>query len=254
MTQGITNSLNMTLMRMNAIENSFSALERISNQLNNMNSSSAVNNADFKAVLDDKTKEVEERNKIIDELVEESPIDVQTKVDSDSNSANENKDNISQKKIDRIKDAINTKSKIDLQAQAANVEELIESFSNQYNVDSDFIKAIIKQESGFNTKATSPKGAMGLMQLMPATAESMGVTDAYNPSQNIEGGVKYLKGLLDRFDNNKELALAAYNAGPTAVKKYGGIPPYKETQNYVNSIMSAYEQMKNFQTIDGGTL
>ena len=82
------------------------------------------------------------------------------------------------------------------------------------------------------------------MQLMPKTAESLGVLDAYNPSQNIEGGVKYLKGLLDKFDNNHELALAAYNAGPTAVKKYGGIPPYKETQNYVKAIMGTYNKVK----------
>ena len=139
-------------------------------------------------------------------------------------------------------------------ASKSQIMDMVTQISKKHGVDDKLVKALIKQESGFNTKATSPKGAMGLMQLMPATAESMGVSDAYNPSQNIEGGVKYLKGLLDRFDNNKELALAAYNAGPTAVKKYGGIPPYKETQNYVNSIMSAYEQMKNFQTVDGGTL
>ena len=85
---------------------------------------------------------------------------------------------------------------------------------------------------------------MGLMQLMPATAKSLGVVDAFNPTENIEGGVKYFKGLLDRFDNDERLALAAYNAGPNAVKRYGGIPPYKETQNYVNSIMSAYNKIK----------
>ena len=250
MTQGITNSLNIALMRMNAIENSFSALERITNQLSASDSVSPKNNTDFKSILD--AKEVEERNKKIDELVENSPINVQNAIQDDVQNSTNNEENVS--KIEKVKDALNLKSKIDIQAQTANVEELIEAFSNQYNVDSDFIKAIIKQESGFNTNATSKKGAMGLMQLMPSTAESMGVTDAYDPSQNIEGGVKYLRGLLDKFDNNKELALAAYNAGPTAVKKYGGIPPYKETQNYVDAIMSAYAQMKSIENTQGGIL
>ena len=136
------------------------------------------------------------------------------------------------------------KSKIDLKAQSSNIDELIDVASEKYGIDSDFIKAIIKQESGFNARATSKKGAMGLMQLMPKTAASLGVVDAYDPSQNIEGGVKYLKGLLEKYDNNQELALAAYNAGSGAVKKYGGIPPYKETQNYVKAIMNTYNKVK----------
>ena len=85
---------------------------------------------------------------------------------------------------------------------------------------------------------------MGLMQLMPSTAQGLGVKNAYDAEQNIMGGTKYLKGLMDRFDNNKSLALAAYNAGPNAVKKYGGIPPYMETQNYVKSVLSNYDKMK----------
>ena len=100
--------------------------------------------------------------------------------------------------------------------------------------------ALIQQESGFNQNAISKTGAQGLMQLMPSTAKSMGVTNAFNPSQNIEGGVKYLKGLLDRFNGNTILALAAYNAGPNAVKEHNGIPPYKETQNYVRNILKNY--------------
>ena len=85
---------------------------------------------------------------------------------------------------------------------------------------------------------------MGLMQLIPGTAQGLGVKNAYDAEQNIMGGTKYLKGLMDRFDNNKSLALAAYNAGPNAVKKYGGIPPYMETQNYVKSVLSNYDKMK----------
>ena len=130
------------------------------------------------------------------------------------------------------------------------INELIEKYADKNGLDSDFVKAVIKQESGFNPNATSKCGAMGLMQLMPSTAEGLGVTNAYDAEQNIEGGTKYLKGLMDRFDNNKSLALAAYNAGPNAVKKYGGIPPYMETQNYVKSVLSNYDKMK--EGVNGG--
>ena len=124
------------------------------------------------------------------------------------------------------------------------IDSLIETYAAKNNMDSDFIKAVIKQESGFQPEATSHCGAMGLMQLMPATASSMGVRDAFDPEQNIMGGTKYLRGLLDRFGGNKELALAAYNAGPAAVQRYGGIPPYNETQNYVRSVLAHYNAYK----------
>ena len=124
----------------------------------------------------------------------------------------------------------------------ADIDALIEEYSAKNGLDSAFVTAVIKQESGFQPDVTSHCGAMGLMQLMPSTASSMGVKNAYDPEQNIAGGTKYLKGLLDRFGGNKSLALAAYNAGPNAVAKYNGIPPYKETQNYVKNIMSMYQQ------------
>lgn len=124
------------------------------------------------------------------------------------------------------------------------IDNLITKYSDKNGLDEDFVKAVINQESGFNPNATSHCGAMGLMQLMPATAQGLGVTDAYNPEQNIQGGTKYLKGLMDRFGNDKSLALAAYNAGPNAVKKYGGIPPYAETQNYVKKVLSKYDTYK----------
>lgn len=127
------------------------------------------------------------------------------------------------------------------------IDTLIDEYSSKHGLDSTFVKAVVRQESGFNPKATSKCGAMGLMQLMPATAKGLGVTNAYDVEQNIQGGTKYLKGMLDRFDNNKELALAAYNAGPNAVKKYKGIPPYAETQNYVKSIMKNYDNLKGAQ-------
>ena len=124
------------------------------------------------------------------------------------------------------------------------IDNLISKYANKNGLDEDFVKAVINQESGFNPNATSHCGAMGLMQLMPATAQGLGVENAYDAEQNIEGGTKYLKGLMDRFGNDKQLALAAYNAGPNAVKKYGGIPPYAETQNYVKKVLSKYDTYK----------
>lgn len=117
---------------------------------------------------------------------------------------------------------------------------MIETTSEKYGVDSKLIKALVQQESGYNPNAKSKAGALGLMQLMPATAEGLGVKDPMDPQQNIEGGVKYVKSMLDRFNGNIILALAAYNAGPNAVKKYDGVPPYKETQNYVRNILKNY--------------
>jgi soluble lytic murein transglycosylase-like protein len=104
-------------------------------------------------------------------------------------------------------------------------------------VRTDLVRAVVQVESGYNPYARSPKGAMGLMQLMPATAQQFGVRNPFNPIENIRAGVSYLRQLLDRYSNNEELALAAYNAGPGAVDKYGtAVPPYKETRDYVSRI------------------
>jgi soluble lytic murein transglycosylase-like protein len=127
----------------------------------------------------------------------------------------------------------------------AEIEQLVSANSAQWNVDPNLIKAIIANESGFNANATSGVGAQGLMQLMPGTAAGLGVTNSYDPQQNVWGGTRYIKGLLDRFGGNVKLAVAAYNAGPGAVEKYSGVPPYAETQNYVQNVLSSYEKYRS---------
>ena len=116
------------------------------------------------------------------------------------------------------------------------LDAIFEAASQTYGVSVDLLKAVARAESNFRPDATSKCGAMGIMQLMPGTAKMLGVTDAYDPEQNIMGGAKFLRQMLDKFGGDVRLALAAYNAGPGNVVKYGGIPPFNETQNYVKTV------------------
>jgi soluble lytic murein transglycosylase len=117
-------------------------------------------------------------------------------------------------------------------------DNIITGVSTRWGVDPVLVKAVIKTESNFNPEAVSRDGARGLMQLMPETARLMGVSDVYDPKENVEGGVKYLKKMLKSFNWNVSLALAAYNAGEAAVRKYGGIPPFMETMKYVEKVLN----------------
>jgi soluble lytic murein transglycosylase-like protein len=125
--------------------------------------------------------------------------------------------------------------------------DLIQAAAAKYGLDADVLKGLIKQESGFNPNAGSPAGAQGLTQLMPATAASLGVTDVHDPAQAIDGGAHYLKMQLDRFGGDYTKALAAYNAGPGAVQRFGGVPPYAETRNYVTKVLGYADAFRQQQ-------
>jgi soluble lytic murein transglycosylase-like protein len=122
--------------------------------------------------------------------------------------------------------------------------ELINAAAQKHGIDPALLKALIRQESNFNPNARSPAGASGLTQLMPGTAAALGVTNPLDPAQAIEGGAKYLAQQLEAFDGDVRRALAAYNAGPGAVQRYGGVPPYAETQNYVRAVMGFADEYR----------
>ena len=127
-------------------------------------------------------------------------------------------------------------SKSAMKKRISSITPTINKYAWKHGIQPELVKAVINTESCFDHKAVSRVGAQGLMQLMPATAKELGVKDSFDPEENISGGIRYLRQMLDKFDNNLDLALAAYNAGPGAVKKYNGIPPFKETINYIARI------------------
>lgn len=133
---------------------------------------------------------------------------------------------------------------------SAEIDELIDIHSERARLDPELVRAVIQVESGFSPVALSSKGAMGLMQLMPATADRYAVVDPYSPDENIGAGTIYLRWLLDEFGGELELALAGYNAGPTAVRQFGGIPPYPETMTYVERVLRIYLDEPDY-SLDG---
>jgi hypothetical protein len=150
------------------------------------------------------------------------------------------------KKAERIKEDYSTPAAEENRpisrrpADVSDYRHIVHEKASAYNIDPSLVRAVIKTESNWNSRAISRKGAMGLMQLMPSTAADMNVRNPFDPEENIEGGIKYLKYLLDRFNGDLTLALAAYNAGPGAVEKCGYVPPITETRHYVHKVLSLY--------------
>jgi hypothetical protein len=128
--------------------------------------------------------------------------------------------------------------------QASDVNALVDRASQQHSIDADLIHSLIRAESGYNSRAVSPKGAQGLMQLMPQTASQLGVKDSFAPADNIDGGTRYLRQLLALYNNDMKKALAAYNAGPQRVAQYSGVPPYRETRKYVSRVITDFNRKK----------
>jgi hypothetical protein len=137
-------------------------------------------------------------------------------------------------------------------SKSVDLDQIFAAAAKKYNLPVDLLKAVARAESNFNPQAQSRAGAQGIMQLMPATAKSLGVTDPFDPEQSIMGGAKYLSQMLGKFSGNTQLALAAYNAGPGNVLKYGGIPPFKETQKYVKKVMAYSAENLTAGTVSAG--
>lgn len=148
--------------------------------------------------------------------------------------------------VDNTQPSATTSNTASPATQALSFASLVDEAARVNNIEAALLHAVITAESNYNTRAVSKKGAVGLMQLMPATAKRYGVTDIYDPAQNVGGGTRYLKYLLKIFNNDQRLTLAAYNAGENAVTRFGNkIPPYRETREYVNKVMTLYNQYRD---------
>jgi soluble lytic murein transglycosylase-like protein len=139
---------------------------------------------------------------------------------------------------------ISSHSSLDNRVRVPSLDEVVNEASDRYRLDPDLVNSVIKAESGFNVRAVSPKGAQGLMQLMPGTASGLGVGNTFDPRANVEGGTKYLRELLERYNFDLVKALAAYNAGPQRVEQFGGVPPYYETRAYVARVVRDFNKKK----------
>lgn len=158
-----------------------------------------------------------------------------------TNSANDTYVDVPTEEIQAVQPEESTPAAVLPQQQ---VPDVVNTASSRYHLDPDLVNSVIRAESGFNPKALSPKGAQGLMQLMPQTASNLGVANAYDPGANVDGGARYLRELLERYDFDLIKALAAYNAGPLRVEQYHGVPPYRETQAYVSKIVRDFNRKK----------
>ena len=256
----------MSIGAIERIENlQLSGIDRVQQRISDIESKfgfGGISGADFQSVLAKAMRKVNADVKVVpvETINKPEKVSKTNKTDKVNDIDNVDKSNKNVETFNDVNDktSVNKKSKIKnnpiekvepeevevptrdtKRERVTSTEEMIESAAEKYNVDSNLVKAVAIAESNMNQNDISDAGAIGVMQLMPSTAAALGV-DPYDEQQNIEGGAKYLRQMLDTFNGNVKKAIAAYNAGPNAVKKYGGIPPYSETQNYVGRVMDLY--------------